>query len=68
MVIGLYPDIEDDLQTSWTNYNSETRNEIRSPTTDIVKESGQNNHKLQLMKASFFIDDDDDDDMKSGKT
>ncbi|XP_026470889.1 nuclear pore complex protein Nup98-Nup96-like [Ctenocephalides felis] len=62
---GLYPDIEDDLQTSWTNYNSETRNEIRSPTTDIVKESGQNNHKLQLMKASFFIDDDDDDDMKS---
>lgn len=36
---------------------------LTSPTATLAKDMGTDSHKLQLMKASFFIDDDN----KSGK-
>lgn len=36
-----------------------------SPSAHLAMDMGTDSHKLQLMKASFFVDEDDD--AKSGK-
>lgn len=48
-----------DFSTSIADHHHKKR-QPTSPSAHLAMEMGTDSHKLQLMKASFFVDDDDD--------
>lgn len=64
----LNDDSSDQFDMDFSNSTSDfhKRRHPTSPSAQLAMDMGTDSHKLQLMKASFFVDDDEDG--KSGKS
>lgn len=62
IVAILNDDSNDQFDMDFTTSNRELQRKIQptSPSAHLAMEMGTDSHKLQLMKASFFVEDDYD--------